>query len=198
MNKSTLRKIMQNKRNDLTRKEIQLKSQKLFQQLYRLPLYQDSSCIMSYVSIGQEVFTHEFIIQALKEGKKIIVPVTKPDTRELLLSQVLHFKEDLTIGHWGLLEPKKEAMRPVPSSELDLILVPGLAFTMDGFRLGYGGGYYDRFLSTLEKKPPTIGLSFELQLVDEFPVEDFDIPVDFILTEKRLIEARKYDYNPME
>ena len=69
---------------------------------------------------------------------------------------------------------------------------------MDGFRLGYGGGYYDRFLSTLEKKPPTIGLSFELQLVDEFPVEDFDIPVDFILTEKRLIEARKNDYNPME
>src|SRR5690554_1660392 len=120
LNKKELRKVMQAKRDGLSGKEIQNKSKELFQRLYRLPFYQDAACIMCYVSIGKEVSTHAFIKHALKEKKKIVVPVTKPDTKELLLSQIIDFKEDLAIGHWGLLEPKKDTLRLVSPSELDL------------------------------------------------------------------------------
>lgn len=188
--KSELRKEIRTKRETLSKEQVMEKSQNIFNQLYKHPLYKSANTIMTYVSIGKEVDTHNFIQRAIKEGKRIVVPVCKPETREMIASHIIDFENDLQEGYWGLLEPKKETLRAISSNEIDLILVPGLAFTKSGHRLGHGGGYYDRFLSSLTRDVPSIALAYELQLVDHLPVEDFDLPMKYIMTEKEFIKCR--------
>lgn len=147
---------------------------------------------MSYVSIDKEIFTHDFIKKSIKDGKNIYIPVTKPRTKKLVLSHLIDFDNDLEKGHWGLLEPKKGTFRPHCHEILDLILVPGLIFSQNGHRLGYGGGYYDTFLSSLSKSIPTIGIAFECQVTENLPVQSHDISVDYILTEKRFIQCKDF------
>lgn len=190
MNKPQIRKEIIAKRNELSKEQILDNSEKIFVRLYSSPLYKNADTIMNYVSIGNEVFTHDFIQRAISEGKKILVPKCEPNSRKIILSHVIDFERDLEKGFKGLIEPKKETLRPVSSDESDLILVPGLAFTKAGHRLGYGGGYYDRFLAGISKNIPKVALAFELQIVDTLPVESYDIPMDFILTEERLIQCK--------
>lgn len=192
MNKKNLRKEMFTQRNALSHEQIKRISNRIFDQLYSLPIYSKATAIMSYVSIEKEIFNHDFIKKAMNDGKKIYIPVTKPATRKLVLSQLIDFNRDLEKGHWGLLEPKKGTFRPQSNEILDLILVPGLAFTETGHRLGYGGGYYDGFLSTLKKPVTTIALAFKFQIVESLPIEPHDVPVDYILTDKKLIDCKHF------
>lgn len=188
--KSELRKKIHIKREVLSKEQVAQKSENIFNQLYSSLLYNGANTIMTYVSIGKEADTHNFIRRAIKEGKHIVIPVCVPETKKMIASRVIDFENDLQEGSWGLLEPKKETLRPISSSQIDLIIVPGLAFTKAGHRLGYGGGYYDRFLSSLTRNVPSIALAYELQLVDHLPVENFDIPMDYILTEKEWISCK--------
>jgi len=87
------------------------------------------------------------------------------------------------------LTPKKEYVREISSEEIDVVLVPGLIFREDGFRIGYGGGYYDRFLRDA-KSVVKIGLCYEMQIYEDIPVDIYDIPVDYIITEKRIIDCK--------
>ncbi|MCR1899082.1 5-formyltetrahydrofolate cyclo-ligase [Irregularibacter muris] len=189
MNKSDIRKEIHIKINALSPQEIQEKSERMFEKLYSLPIYKNSTTIMTYVSIRNEVDTHVFIKESIHRGKNIIVPMCKPDTKELILSKLLDLDLDLERGFYGLLEPKANCIRPVEAKNLDMIVVPGLAFTEKGQRLGQGAGYYDRFLSSLSEHVPTIAPTFELQLVDALPTDSHDVPVDYILTENRLISC---------
>lgn len=190
MDKPQIRKEMIAKRNKLSRKQILENSGKIFDRLYSSSLYKNAKTIMIYVSIGSEVFTHDFIQRAILGGKKILVPKCKPNSKKIILSHVIDFKSDLEKGFKGLIEPKKETLRPVSSDELDLILVPGLAFTKAGHRLGYGGGYYDGFLADISRDTPKIALAFELQIINTLIVESHDVPMDFILTEERLMHCK--------
>lgn len=190
MDKPQIRKEMIAKRNELSRKQILDNSEKIFDRLYSSPLYENANTIMIYVSIGNEIFTHDFIQRSISKGKKILVPKCEPNSRKIILSHVIDFERDLEKGFKGLIEPKKETLRPVSSDELDLILVPGLSFTKAGHRLGYGGGYYDRFLADISKDIPKVALTLELQIVDTLPIESYDVPMDFILTEERLIQCK--------
>lgn len=192
MNKNHLRKKIIKKRNSLDQKYIHKISNDIFNILYSLPIYKNASSIMSYVSINKEVFTHDFIKKSIKNGKKVYIPVTKPRTKELVLSHLIDFDNDLKKGYWGLLEPKKETFRPHCSEFLDLIIVPGLIFSQNGHRLGYGGGYYDAFLSSLTESIPTLGIAFECQVTEKLPVQSHDISVDYILTEKRFIQCEDF------
>lgn len=192
MDKIDLRKKFISQRNSLSHEQIKKLSDKIFNHLYSLPIYKEAATIMSYVSIEKEIYTHNFIRRAMEDNKKIFVPVTKPATKEIILSHVIDFNRDLEKGHWGLLEPKKETLRPQSSEILDLILVPGLAFTEKGHRLGYGGGYYDGFLSTLTKPVTTISLAFKFQITKTLPIESYDVPVDYILTEEKLIDCKHH------
>lgn len=195
MDKKHLRKEIISKIDSLSYEEIEKISNKIFKHLYSLPIYNDAAIIMSYVSIKNEIFTHDFIKKSMADRKKLFVPVTNPTTKEIILSHLIDFDKDLKKGHWGLLEPKKETLRPHSSEILDLILVPGLAFTKKGYRLGYGGGYYDRFLSSLIKPVTTISLAHKFQVIEALPIEFYDIPVDYILTEEKLIDCK---YNRVE
>lgn len=155
--------------------------------LHNTSYYKNAKTIMTFISFGAEVDTHDFIKQSIKNNKRIVVPITLPETKQLKLSEVLDFGE-LETGYYDILTPKKEFIRYVDPSEVDLIIVPGVAFDREGYRIGYGGGYYDRFLSKLGHIPK-ISLAFDMQLIDKVPREDFDIPVDYIITETQIIKC---------
>ncbi|MGI6697142.1 MAG: 5-formyltetrahydrofolate cyclo-ligase [Clostridiales bacterium] len=168
-------------------------SQLIQKKLLELEVFIRSVNVMAYVAFRNEVETMPIIRHCLSEDKRVIVPVSVPKTRELLLSELKDPERELIPGTFGVPEPAPEYIRPFPSEDLDLILVPGVAFDEKGFRLGYGAGYYDRFFERLTRRVPSIGLAFELQIIDRVPADPTDQPVDYIITEKRLIDCRQRD-----
>jgi 5-formyltetrahydrofolate cyclo-ligase len=115
-------------------------------------------------------------------GKRVVIPVARPKTKRLWLSEVRHLDRDLAPGTFGIPEPVRTARRPVPARAVDLVFVPGLAFDRRGHRLGYGHGYFDRFLAKLPDATPTVGLAFRFQLLDRLPVSTHDRAVSRVLT----------------
>lgn len=152
--------------------------------------YKNAKRIMCFVSNGSEVDTHPLIDRAILDGKSIVVPITVSKTKELLVSDLFSL-EELEVGFYNIEVPKEEFLRLVNPGTIDLVLVPGVALAKDGYRVGYGGGYYDRFLARLDSSVPKIALGFDLQVVDKVPTEHFDIPVDLIVTEKGIINCFK-------
>ncbi|MCQ4923520.1 5-formyltetrahydrofolate cyclo-ligase [Tissierella carlieri] len=190
MDKKILREKVLQKRADLSPKSIIEYSDIIAEKLYKMDSYKEAKTIMSFISFDSEVNTHEIIKRSISHNKSIVVPITIPKTKELKVSEVLDFSE-LELGYYNILTPKKEYIRFIDPSTIDLILVPGVVFARNGYRVGYGGGYYDRFLSKFEKKVDKIGLAFDLQVTDEVPTDSFDIPVDLIITEKEIINCLK-------
>ncbi len=124
----------------------------------------------------------------IEEGRKVILPRVEGDVMTLVEMDGL---DDLGPGYRGLLEPRPGAGRKVPWKEVEVALVPGLAFDLQGNRLGRGGGHYDRALPRLGPKALKIGLAFDFQVVERLPAEARDIPVHLVVTETRVIEAGK-------
>ena len=182
---------MLKKRSQLSLEEIKEKSQTIADKLFNLPQYKDSNFIFSFISFKDEVNTHTIIQNSIKDGKRVGVPITITATKELMVSELINFNKELELGFYNILTPKDEYIRTVSPKLIDLILVPGVAFDRKGFRVGYGGGYYDRFFSNLNKDIFKIGLCYDMQVLPEVPTDSYDIPVDFILTEKELIECAK-------
>lgn len=190
MNKKLLRQEILTKRSLLTQEKIQEYSNKIQNTLYKMDEYKNAKRIMSFVSNGSEVDTHPLIDRAILDGKSIVVPITVSKTKELLVSDLFSLSE-LEVGFYNIEVPKEEFLRLVDPETIDLVLVPGVALGKDGYRVGYGGGYYDRFLAKLDSSVPKIALGFDLQVVDQVPTEHFDIPVDLILTEKGIVDCSK-------
>ncbi|WP_313756118.1 5-formyltetrahydrofolate cyclo-ligase [Tissierella sp.] len=188
MDKKFLRKKILQKRAELSTENIVNYSNIIENKLYEMDYYKNSKTIMSFISFGNEIITHEIIKNSIGNGKSVVVPITIPETKELKASKILDFSE-LEIGYYNILTPKKDFIRFIDFNTIDLVLVPGVVFARDGYRVGYGGGYYDRFLSKFKEKVNTIGLAFDLQIVDEVPKDSFDLPVDFIITEKETINC---------
>lgn len=190
MDKKSLRKEMLKKRSQLSKDKRNLLSEDISNSLYQTEYYKQAKTIMAFISFGSEINTRYLIEKSINLGKKIVIPVTIPETKELKVSQLLDYSE-LELGFYNILTPKEEFLRFVDPSTIDLVLVPGLIFAKNGYRIGYGGGYYDRFLSKLDPKVPKIGIAFDLQVQDRVPTNQYDIPVDFILTEKSFMEVEK-------
>lgn len=188
--KHSIRKQLLTRRGGLSPEIVLEYSNKITEHLINLDVYQQATNIMLYIATKNEVQTKAIITTAQKNGKRIFVPLIVRRDKKLLPSLLIDFEKELTIGHMGILEPKKEFYRIYPPAALDLIIVPGVAFTVQGHRLGLGGGYYDRFLSKLNPKILSIALSFEIQILNEIPLDEKDMAVDYIITEKRVIPAR--------
>lgn len=154
------------------------------QQFLQLPIVRYSRRIMLYYSINYEVETVSIIQELLNQGKEIALPACAP-RKNLLVGRIKDIKE-LVKGKFGLWEPSL-AGPTIDPSDLDLIIVPGLAFDCQGFRLGYGAGYYDRFL--IKTSALKIGLAYDFQIIPSLPVESFDIPVDTVLTPLQYLEC---------
>lgn len=178
-------------RSELPRKTIHRKSKTIWEILRKLPEFKDTETVSFYVSKRDngEVETREMISDSLKMDKKIVVPYV--DEKDLKLSQIQDLQSDLEIGNFGVLEPKKESRKDFPVKEVDLILIPGLAFDKEGNRLGYGKGYFDRLLKKASKKSTFLGLAFDFQITNHVPAGNRDIPVNEVITEEGLYNCQK-------
>jgi 5-formyltetrahydrofolate cyclo-ligase len=181
--KHSLKQQILQKRKSLSGDEIKEKSGKIRQNLYSLPEFQKSKNIMFYVSVNNEVDTHEIIKDLLsKKDKTIIIPYMIKNNPLMQLSELKNLNE-LEPKTFGILEPKKLYVREFNPDKLDLAVIPGIVFDKSGHRIGYGYGYFDRFLKTLKNKTKKIGLAFDFQVVDEVPKEGHDVPVDIVVSE---------------
>ena len=189
MDKKALREAMIKKRKEITQDEKAKKSNAIKEKLFETEHYKNADFIFTFISTDEEIDTHNIIRESLKKGKRIGVPITLPKERKLVVSEIKDFDNELEMGFYGILSPKKEYIREISPNEVDVVLVPGLIFREDGFRIGYGGGYYDRFLRDA-KSAVKIGLCYEIQIDEDIPIEMHDIPVDYIITEKRIIDCK--------
>ncbi len=167
-------------------------SRRIKERLLQWEAFEQAVNIMAYVAFRNEVETLPLIEHCLSTGKRVVVPVCIKETRRLLLSELKDPKKELGSGTYNVPEPLREYLRPFPREELDIVLVPGVAFDRLGFRLGYGGGYYDRFFDELKKLRediPSVGLAYGCQIIHRVPVEPTDWPVDFIITEGEFINC---------
>ena len=142
------------------------------------PFYQEAKTIATYLSFPHEFQTQELIEQALKDGKKVLIPKTYPKGR---MDFVVYDPQQLVKTSFGLLEPQGD-LEVVDASQIDLIHVPGLVFTTKGYRIGYGGGYYDRYLKHITGH--TLSTIYPCQIQD-FSPENHDIPVQEVLIDER-------------
>ena len=175
--KSELRKQVLQEMKALPREEKQFIDQALTERLLQHPFYQEAKVIASYLSFSHEFQTQELIEQALKDGKKVLIPKTYPKRR---MDFVVYDPQQLVKTAFGLLEQQGD-LEVVDASQIDLIHVPGLAFTTEGYRIGYGGGYYDRYLEYFSGH--TLSTIYPCQIQDFIP-ENHDIPVQEVLIDE--------------
>lgn len=148
--------------------------------------WQCASTVALTISRRPEVDTYPIIERAWQEGKKVAVPKCLPKEKQLDFRLLDNFNQ-LEVVYYGLKEPKQDETETVSPAAIDLVIVPGLIYEPRGYRIGFGGGYYDRFLESYNGK--TIALAFSLQVADKLPVEPFDIPVQSIITEEKVIRC---------
>lgn len=154
------------------------------QQLFQDDNWMEASTIAITVSKAPEVDTFQVIRKGWEQGKRMVVPKCEPKSRQLNFRELKRFSELETV-YYGLLEPIVSETESVNPDEIDLVVVPGLAFSKDGYRLGFGGGYYDRFLANYRGN--TVSLAFKDQIVPDVPVESHDIPVRKIVSSEGVI-----------
>ncbi len=173
-------------------------SQAICGQLATLPEYVEAQTVMFYVDFDDEVRTRHFFPIAWQQGKRIVVPYCVPgppaarDANQIGLFPLKTFDE-LTVGTWGILEPKlalrNREDRKIDARQLDLIVVPGVAFDRTGGRLGHGKGYYDRLLAQVRPDATLVALAFECQLFPAVPMQPHDVPMHKVITEKTVYEV---------
>ncbi|HMA83191.1 MAG TPA: 5-formyltetrahydrofolate cyclo-ligase [Candidatus Thermoplasmatota archaeon] len=189
INKEKIREQLRKQRTNKSKDFIIKNSERISENLCNLEAFKKADHILFYISYNGEVDTHNLLKKTISIDKKVYVPISNTTNHTLQLSHLSKFS-DLSPGTYGILEPKKEKIKPTSIHEIDMVLVPGVAFDQFGHRLGQGGGYYDWFLSKTDVI--SIGLAFEFQILKEIPLESHDQRVDLIATEKQLIECTKY------
>lgn len=174
MDKRELRAYIKQRKRKMTEAEIVAKSACLGEKFLSSELYRSARTIYGYLPYNQEVRTVPILQRALEDGKKVAVPKVYGDTMRFIY---LPDFSRVAKGYAGIPEPIDDG--PVASDRNALVLMPGLAFDRQGRRIGYGGGFYDRFLSE-EPNHPTVALCYEFQVFPEIETDDYDIPVDCV------------------
>lgn len=183
--KSDIRKTILDKRNSISPLDIVNNSRIISNSVISTKEYQSSFSVGIYYSIGSEVKTFDIIKHSLENKKEIALPRVI-DSTKIQFFKIMEDKFEkikFTKGKYGIFE---NSMSTTIIDKIDLLIIPGIAFDLKGYRIGYGKGYYDRFLS-LGKSKCIMGLSYESQIINEIPNNEHDIPVDIIITEKKII-----------
>jgi 5-formyltetrahydrofolate cyclo-ligase len=162
----------------------------IMQRLYGLDAYREANCVLTYMSFGAELDTQRFFDRVLGDGKMAVLPRIDKASKSLTLHRV-ESHADLVDGVWGIREPRAGAPL-VAMTEIDMVLMPGLAFDRAGNRLGYGAGYYDRLLAPVAtRKPVRVAAAFDCQVVDAVPVGPGDQPFHILITESQLLQLSR-------
>lgn len=175
MNKGELRKTIRARKRAMTEAEIQRRSQALCRKFLQSAAYRQAGTLYGYLPYNQEVRILPILEQALADGKQVAVPKVYGDTMRFIRLDGL---SQIAPGYSGIPEPIADG--PVAEDKTALVLMPGLAFDPQGHRIGYGGGFYDRFLAA-EPDHPTVALCYDFQLLPRLDTEEHDIPVDLVL-----------------
>ena len=158
--------------------------------LLRLPQYQAAHCVLGYLSFGAEFDSADWVAQVLVDGKNLLLPKVNRATRELDAYRVHDLETQLAAGAYGIREPLPQHCSAAKLDEVDFILLPGVAFTRAGARLGYGGGYYDKLIARMDacsEMPALVAAAFALQVVADIPQEATDRKVQWLVTEHETI-----------
>ena len=185
MDKSQLRRELQNRLLAIPSRQRSEKSRKACQNLISTPQFQSASAVMMYLSLPHEVDTSEAILHAWQLGKTVAVPKISWQQRHMIPVQINSLETGFSTEVSGLRNPVTGV--PIPFEEIDLVVAPALGFDRKGNRLGRGGSYYDRFFANKELKAPRCGFAFAEQVVDSIPVTDSDQPIDLLVTDKEVI-----------
>ena len=158
-------------------------SERITARLLALGAYRKARCVMAYVGFGSEIDTARFVTDTLSNGKTMVLPRVERGNRALKLYAVQDPESQLEAGVWGIRQPHAGQCAEVPASLVEFVLVPGVAFTRRCERLGYGGGFYDRFIRSLTPRPALVAAAFALQVLPELPMSETDQCVDRLVTE---------------
>jgi 5-formyltetrahydrofolate cyclo-ligase len=189
LDKKEARNRAQTIRDRIPLREKKLLDAAILKNLFTWDIYQKAQYIFCYVSFRSEINTIPIIERMLKNNKVVTVPRINLKTCTMRAFIITDFIKNLRPGEYGILEPLPSCQE-ADYSKIDLIISPGLAFTIKGERLGYGGGFYDRFLQK-NTGVPNCALSYDRLVIGHLPVKNSDVPVDYLITESRLIRTHK-------
>ncbi len=181
--KTSLRNLLLEKRDNTSFDLLKIASAKMQKRLKKIYAYKNAQKIGVYYPIGSEILTQDIIQELISESKEVFLP--KVVGNNLEFRKIVDFS-NLEMGNFDIMEPKDDCK---VDNNLDVILVPTVGISLDGVRLGYGHGFYDRFLA--ENKTTTISLTLEKQVVKRIPKSDHDIIIDWIVTEDRFIQTQR-------
>lgn len=182
--KKQLRKEMLQRLTSLSKDDHIILSEQIQKSLYKQKEWQEAKVIGITLSMGQEIHTDSIIERAWREGKRVAVPKCERGTGKMVFHFITNFNELETV-YMNLREPIPSITEMVRPEQINLLIVPGVVFTREGTRIGYGGGYYDRYLENYAGK--TLSLAFHFQVVPHIPTEPFDQAVQKIITEKETL-----------
>ncbi len=186
--KKNIRKTILKARMGLNDMDWQQKSISIFKNLCQLKNFKSSTNIMTFMDFKREVSTNPINDWILMQNKNLIIPRVVKNNPILELC-IIKDINNMELSNLGIKEPKSTHKDFVEPKDIDFVIIPGVAFTTDGARLGYGGGYYDRIIPLMIKKPLIVAPAFELQIIDNLPLEPHDINIDMIVTESRIIKC---------
>ncbi len=186
--KADARKKFIKTRGNMPEEQVKELSSKINSTIMKLRQYKDADTVMLYLDFNNEIDSMPLIEDCFKSGKKVVIPYCKKEGLEIIPTELNDMEKELERTKFGYLETKKEYVKPVDINDIDLILIPGLAFDTQCHRLGFGAGYYDRFLSRINENTVTMGVAYEFQILSLIPeIEQTDIPLNYVVTEKRII-----------
>jgi len=166
----------------------------IVERLLHLPEYRQADTVLGYMNFGAEFASELWVARVLADGKRLALPKVNRHTNHLDLYWVEDMENQLAAGLWGIREPVVERCERLNNpNEVEFALLPGVAFTRDGARLGYGGGFYDKLLASMAHQPALVAAAFAMQIVEYLPQEATDVKVEWIITEQKTIDcsARK-------
>ncbi|WP_066497579.1 5-formyltetrahydrofolate cyclo-ligase [Abyssisolibacter fermentans] len=184
--KAIIRIDMLKKRRNMTKEEVAFNSDRIKTMLTEMNIIKKSKTIMLYLSFGNEVNTFSLLEWCIKNNKKVVVPYCIEKEKKIIPSEIRNVDEDLTKSPLGFLQPKLDKLKEVPVLDIDLVIVPGVVFDIKGNRIGFGGGYYDRFLNRA-LNATSIAVCHDYQLLGEVPKDKYDVPMNQIVTEKKKV-----------
>ena len=183
--KSSLRRRMLGRRDVMDTWTRAALSRAIVRDIVETSVYRRSNTVMAYASFGSELQTDEFVRHVLDQGKILLLPKVNRQRELLEIYRVRDPVQDLRVGTWGIREPRPDRCARMEPHIIDFVLVPGLAFDRRGRRLGYGGGFYDKLLAdSLSPCAWLVAGAFESQMVEKVPVDEHDMPMDVVVTER--------------
>ena len=160
------------------------------ERLLQLPDYQHANVVLGYMNFGAEFDSSAWVKQVLADGKRLVLPKVNRQTSQLDLYWVTDLPDQLAEGPWSISEPIIERCERLNTlNEVEFALLPGVAFTRSGARLGYGGGFYDKLLANIKPHPTLVAAGFGLQVVEDMPQEATDVKVEWVVTEQGVVDC---------